>query len=225
MNRYIIPISQGKALEVCMAEGKFDTCVGKLKANGLELITARQLAEARMLYGAYHPVTLKGSWVAENFNYLSNGDILVASKAFNPLLQYPSFAKQATDCHRQRKEFYLNDDIVSYLLEGAKHKDKVLQLKRKDVPNKISTDAFSKEPVTTFLFGDKAEEYGQFLRADGIKSVPLYVVDKASAKELGKAFSRVLWDSILCIDSGLFGYCDLSLFYSMGRVSGIRKQR
>jgi hypothetical protein len=219
MKKYSIP--RGEALDVYKAEGAFDKCVDELKANGLEMITAKQLAEARMLGGANHPVSKSWSWVAESFNYLPNGNILIASKTFNPLLQYPSFAKQATDCHSKGEEFYLNDEVVSYLLEGAKHKDKVLQLKRKDVQRKIPTDAFGKEPVTAFLFGDKADGYGLFLRANGIKNVLLYVLDKAYAKKQGKAFSRALWAYDLCSSSALDG--SYILYYGGGLVFGVSR--
>ncbi len=221
MEKYIL--LKGEVLEVYQAEGAFDICVDKLKADGLELMTARQLAEARILGGANHPVSKSWSWVAESFNYI-DGYILIASKTFNPLLQYPSFAKQATDCHRKGEEFFLNDVIVGYLLEGAKN-GKVLQLKRKDVPNNIPTNAFSKEPfkrITDFLFGDKAEEYGCFLRANEIKKVPLYVVDKADAKKRSKAFSRALWASDLSNYSALYG-SSLNLEYYNGRAFGERR--
>ncbi|MDD4877565.1 MAG: hypothetical protein PHO02_00840 [Candidatus Nanoarchaeia archaeon] len=222
MEKYVIP--KGEALEVYQAQGAFDRCVDEFRAENLEMITAKQLAEARMLGGANHAVSRQWSWLAENFNYLPNGDILVASGAFNPLLQSPSAAKHATDCHRANpfREYFLNDVAVESLQGGAKHKGKVLLLKRKDVPSNISTDAFSKEAVTAFLFGDEADNYGRFLRENGIKNVPLYVVDKAHAKEQGKAFSRALWADYLYYNSALYG--NLSNLYDiLGRAFGVRR--
>ena len=222
MEKYVIP--KGEALVVYQAQGAFDKCVDEFRAENLEMITAKQLAEARMLGGANHQVSTTWTWLAENFNYLPNGDILVASKAFNPLLQFTSAAKMATDCHRANpfREYFLSDDVVESLQEGAKHKGKVLLLKRKDVPTGIPTNAFGKEAVTSFLFGDEADNYGRFLKENGIKNVPLYVVDKAYAKEQGEAFSRALWANNLGDDSALYGYSDLIL-YSNGRAFGVRR--
>ncbi|MDI6737968.1 MAG: hypothetical protein QME12_05650, partial [Nanoarchaeota archaeon] len=214
-------IAKGGALKVYGTNGAFDKCVDELKAKGLEVITAKQLAEARMLGGANHAVSRSWSWLAENFNYLPSGDILVASSAFNPLLQYPSAAQIATDCHRKGNEHFLNDEAVESLIEGSKHKDKVLLLKRKDVPSGIPTNAFSKEAVTSFLFGDEADNYGRFLRENGIKNVSLYVVDAAYAKEKRRAFSRALWALSLYIYSALYGnYGDLN--DNFGRAFGVR---
>lgn len=223
MEKCVIPKGEalGEAFEVYQAQGAFDKCVDEFKAKGLEVITAKQLAEARMRGGANHAVSRSWTWLAENFNYLPNGDILVASKAFNPLLQYASFAKMATDCHRQIPfmEFCLNDDVVGYLLEGAKQKGGVLQLRRKDIQKEvtkgISTDDFGKMELTAFLFGDKAEDYGKFLRKNEIKSVPLYVANKQS-----KAFSRALWAFNLYYSSALHG--SSFLLNNLGRAFGVR---
>ncbi|MDI6738682.1 MAG: hypothetical protein QME12_09320 [Nanoarchaeota archaeon] len=222
MEKYII--LRGEALEVHEANGAFDKCVDELKAEGLEVITARQLAEVRMFGKAKHAVSSNETWLAENFNYLPNGDILVASKGFNPLLQYPSAAKMATACHVANpfREYFLNDDVVESLLEGSNHKGRVLKLKRKDVPEKIRTDEFGKRKITAFLFGDKAEDYGRFLREYGIESVPLYVVDKAYAQKQGQAFSRALWASSLYGNSALYG--DSSLFNYYGRAFGVSER-
>ena len=225
MEKYIIPM--GEALNVYEANGTFfDKCVDELKAEGLEVITAKQLAEARMLGGVNHPVSRKWTWTAENFNYLPNGDILVASKGFNPLLQYPV---EATNCHRQNPfmEFYLSVNDTENLRRAASSdvnqamKFGVLLLKRSKVLSDIPVEAFGEEDVTSFLFGDKAEDYGKFLKENGINNAPLYVVDKAHAQKQGKAFSRPLWAYGFSLNSALGGYGSLS--DGDGRAFGVRR--
>lgn len=212
---------KGKVLELYEANGDFDKCVEELKAEGLELITAKELAEARMIGGTNSFACKNWSWIAENFNYLPNGDILFASKEFSPLLNYPSLANQATDCHRQHREFYLNDEAVESLLEGTKQKGGVLYLKRKDVPLYIPSSAFGKEAVTAFLFGDEAGNYGHFLNENKVKNVQLCVAGKEPQKK-GKAFSCSLWIEGFNDYSTLYGCGGFSLLHS-GRAFGMRR--
>ena len=218
-----ITIPREDALEVYQFEGPWDKGVSALKSQGLDTITARDLAEARILGGANSPVSTRWTWLAENFNY-DKEDILIASREFSPLLQYPV---EATDCHRQGKEFYLSPNDTEKLRRAASSdvnqamKFGVLLLKRSKVLSDIPVEAFGEEDVTSFLFRDKAKEYGRFLKENGINNVPLYVVDKAHAKEQGKVFSRALWAGSLYFISALVGY-DF-LYYYGGRVSGVSR--
>ena len=69
----------------------------KRQAEGLELITARDLAEARILGGRDHPVSQEWSLVVEHLIYLSNkrADILVVDGAHSQLLAHPVEATAA----------------------------------------------------------------------------------------------------------------------------------
>ncbi len=220
-----ITIQRGDALDVYQFEGPWDKGVSALKSQGLDAITLRNLAEARILGGANSPVSTRWTWVAENFNY-DKEDILIASREFSPLLQYPV---EATDCHRRDKEFYLSAEDTEKLRRAASSdvnqaiKFGVLLLKRSKVLSNIPVEAFGDEDVTSFLFRDKAKEYGQFLKENGIKRVPLYVVGKAYAQKQDRAFSRALWANDLGSDSALDGDSSLILYYGSGRVSGVSR--
>ena len=219
-----ITIPRGDALVVYQFEGPWDRGVSSLKSQGLDAITLRDLAEARILGGANSPVSTRWTWVAENFNY-DKDDILIASREFSPLLQYPV---EATECHRQGKEFYLSPNDTEKLRRAASSdvnqamKFGVLLLKRSKILSDIPVEAFGEEDVTSFLFRDKAKEYGRFLKENGIKNVPLRVAGEAYAQEQGRAFSRALWAYDLNLNSALVGY-NLILNDNVGRVSGVRE--
>jgi len=217
-------IIQGRdELEVYRLIGSWDKEVSILKSQGLDVITARDLAEARILAGAKNPVSTGWTFVAENFNYDGN-DILIASREFSPLLQYPA---EATDCHRRGKAFYLSPKDTEKLRCVASSdinqamKLGVLLLKRSKVPSYIPVEAFGEEDVTSFLFRDKAKEYGRFLKENEIDNVPLWVVDKAYAKKKGKAFSRALWANCIDCNSALNGNGSLNDDY--GRFSVVSR--
>lgn len=198
-----------------MLEGNWAKCVAGCKSKSLEVATARQIAELRMKHGKDSVYCVKGSWAAENFNYLLDGRILVASADYNPHFEY---AEEATKAHKAGNEFYLDDKVVAGLLEGVKQ-GKVLLLKRKDVPDKISVDSFGKEPLTVFIGWN--QDYGEFLDSCGIKNIKLYVAEEKYAKKQKQAFSRALWAGSL--DSALYGDINNLLFGNLGRAFGVRR--
>ncbi|MFA5887563.1 MAG: hypothetical protein WC852_02540 [Candidatus Nanoarchaeia archaeon] len=207
---HIFPVkAEEPVTDAEMVEGNWASCILKLRKRNLEIATAGQIAELRIKHGRDSAYYQNGGWVAENFNYLPNGDILVASQDYNPHLKY---AKEATKAHIASEEFYLDDKIVAELLEAEK-KGSVLLLKRKDVSDKISVDSFGKEPLTAFLGWGK--DYGKFLNSCEIKEVSLYVADKQK-----QAFSRALWAYDLYSNSALSG--SSSLNGNSGRAFGVR---
>jgi hypothetical protein len=226
MDKLIIPAGEKEQLDIYTHMGSFDKGIAALNKERLAIWTARDLAEARMLGSAKHQVSREWSWVGENFNYLPNGAILVASRDYNPILQNP---EEATDCHRNDKEFYLDNKIAKELRERAEKdpekalKTGVLLLPRNSVKSEIPSTAFKDEPLTYFLFRDTAKPYGQFLKENGIDSVPVYVVDADYAKKQKQAFGRALWVHYLDDWSLLDGY-DI-LHFNSGRVRGVRRSR
>jgi hypothetical protein len=204
-----------------MFEGNWAQCVAGCRAKNLEVATARQIAELRIKHGKDSIYCKNGGWVAENFNYLPNGDILVASRDYNPLLKY---AEEATKAHIAGKEFYLYGGVIQGLYDEEKQGN-VLLLKRKDVSDIIAVDAFGKEPLTAFLGWGK--DYGEFLKGCSIENVNLYICDEKYVKKQKQAFSRALWANYLYLNSAL--YCDSSLDLSCGggsggRVFGVRRR-
>ncbi len=212
----IVPVTDAE-----MLSGDWASCVSQAKANNLEIATARQIAELRMKHGRDSDYCTKGGWVAENFNYLPDGNIYIASRDFNPLFL---FAEEATKAHAAGKEFFPYGGYLQGIFDAEKQ-GKALLLKRKDVPDEISVDAFGKEPLTAFIGWN--QDYGEFLDSCGIKKIKLYVAEEKYAKKQKQAFSRALWaDYLLCNNSALYGYSDYLNFlnYYIGRVSGVRRR-
>ena len=167
----IVPVTDAE-----MLSGDWASCVSQAKANNLEIATARQIAELRMKHGRDSDYCTKGGWVAENFNYLPDGNIYIASRDFNPLFL---FAEEATKAHAAGKEFFPYGGYLQGIFDAEKQ-GKALLLKRKDVPDEISVDAFGKEPLTAFIGWN--QDYGEFLDSCGIKKIKLYVAEEKYAK-------------------------------------------
>lgn len=233
MDKLTFPADEKDQLEIYTHIGPFDKGVAALKNEGLELITSRELAEARMLCGAKHPVSKQWTWVAENFNYLPTGEILVASSEYNPILKNP---EEAANCHRNHKEFYLNKKFAKALCDRAEVdpekaiKSGVLLLKRKPakslreaVKNEIPTTDLEENPLTHFLFRELAKPYSQFLKENGIDKVPAWVVAPDYAAN-GTLFGRQLHVNILnhkCRESCLSG--GDTVYDKYGRMRAVRR--
>ncbi len=142
----------------------FDQGITHLHAQGLELVTARELAEIHLMRSSCI-YRFAPSWIAESFVYIPNGDILVAAREQNPLLH---FSQDATRCHSLECEFYLSDTLFKSLFERAQSDvdqaltTGVLLLRKETLPEKISFEKFGEEPLTRFLFRDLAADYGHF---------------------------------------------------------------
>lgn len=217
--------ANGKPWRLYIHKGSWSPGIKSLMQDNLKIITARDLAEARILNGVNGSLNAMGTWVGECFIYMPNGDILVASREHNPLLKL-EFAKEATRAHRERREFYFNADTANMLRNLAERdavkaiESGVLLLERQ-VLDKYGTSEkgkiiipvseFGEEPLTQFLFRDMAKPYGNFLKEfvfDNpfiflepviekgiIKNIPLCIANKKYAQEQEMPFCCAL-----CID-------------------------
>ncbi len=218
-------IPAGDALEVLSQDGPFDKGVAALRENGLELITAEQLAIIRIRASPASHFSTQGTWVAENYNY-GNGrdtDIVIASAGLNPILEQPV---EATNSHSQGKEFYLSDAAWKQLRSVAESdpykamKSGALLVTRKNLKTGIPVEAFGETPETVFLFRGKAKAYGNWLKTQDIKIVPQVTANADYAKTQENAFCRALWVPNLGYGSGLGG--DSDLLGLIGWVRGVR---
>ncbi len=221
MRRDVIP---HKVSILYTVDGSFDTGITALKGQKLEIYTAAELARLRIQAGPEHSVSTNWSWVGEGYVYMPNGDILIASRKYNPLI--PN-ARAATKAHREDKEFFLEDKVAAALRDRAQKdpneaaQSGVLLLRRKKVMAEYQTNCLADEAVPVFLFGDQARPYGAFLRAQGISSIPHYIVEVGYAKKQEQAFGRAF-----AVD-GLLGRSQLSGYYVdlhgvNGRIGGVR---
>ncbi|MBU2637391.1 MAG: hypothetical protein KJ955_00270 [Nanoarchaeota archaeon] len=195
-----------------------------LKAEGLEVITAMELAEARIASKDIPPVVREiwspqfncvagkirapGSpiltdmfFLAENFNYMLNGDILVASREYSPILRFP---EKAQERHKYGKEFYLDDAIVNELMAHAETDPKkaiksgVLRIQgwRGGLADRyfmeLPTMYLAGYPLAQFLFRNFAGPYGRFLNSLGETSIPVAAAHSNYATRQEKPFARPL---------------------------------
>ncbi len=211
MNKLTIPAGEKEQLKGYQHFGSFDKGVAALKKKGLELITSEDLAEHRIAakgHEEYHQRNT-GTWTAENYNYGLKGEILIASRKFNPILKNPT---KATDAHRSGNEFYLDAITWKALRERAETdpekaiKSGVLLLPRKDYRRNLPTNAFEEYAPTRFHFRQQATPYGRFLKARGITSIGHYVVEEYDARKQPKPFGQALWVDYLHCGSNLEGH-------------------
>ncbi len=222
-----ITIPAGDALEVLSQDGPFDQGVAALRENGLELITSEQLAIIRMRDCPVSLLSTQGTWVAENYNYGNGKDaeIVIASGSLNPILKQPV---EATNAHRQGKEFYLDAAAWKLLRDVAESdpykaiKSGALLVTRKALKSDIPVEAFGETPETVFLFREQAKAYGNWLKAQGIRAVSQWIVDADYAKKQKNAFGRALWVPNLGSRGSVLDGDDDDLRTSTGRVCGVR---
>jgi len=130
----------GELLEAYFRNGfHLEEGLAALKEERLEVASAMEIAEARAaikdlppvireiwsslsrrvvsrIREPSSPILTKRLLLAENFNYMPNGDILVASRRYNPILKFP---EKAASVHEHGEEFYLDGDTVNELMAHA----------------------------------------------------------------------------------------------------------
>ncbi len=164
-------------------EAPFDEALDILENKGYEaLISGRDLAFARMKEGAKSSLSNLGSYIKEGILYTPKQ---------NPLLLPTSSiiynAQEATQAHRNRKEFYSSQDIVAEALNEAEEDRKknpqerrILILPKRETYT-VPTKSFGDDEATLWLFKDQARVYGEFLYENKIHEMPIWLVDKKYA--------------------------------------------
>ncbi len=185
-------VTRGK-LHSAYAVGAFDKAKEALESNGYRVISLEEQAGLRVQEGSDSSVSRRGNWTREAFIYDSDRGIFLSKKS--PIM---ANAKQATDCHRSRKDFYLTDEQVEESLADS--------VKRTNT--EIPTRRFADEALTNFAFGKNAKEYGEFLKENGIDNIQFYLANSGNTP-----FARQAW---LCgvgegDRSGIGGNWDLEL--------------
>ncbi|MEK6936093.1 MAG: hypothetical protein AABW67_04850 [Nanoarchaeota archaeon] len=176
----------------------FDKGKEALAKEGYKIISLEENAKLRMQEGKDSYVSRNGNWVKEGVIYVPNKGVFLTKNS--PIMLN---AKEATDCHRKNKEFYLTDAQVQESLADS------VELKAKDIP----TNRFADNKITIYAFGDSAKQYGEFLKEAGIKEMPVWLVNLED-----KPFARQMWFRFLGNRSGLD---DNSRNLDCGRVRGV----
>lgn len=182
------------------AVGPFDIAKRALERKGYEVISLEQSAQLRIQQGPNHNISKNGNWVREGTLYVPGKGKFLTKKS--PIMQNPT---KATNAHRNREDFYLTNNQVKSALE-----DSVL-LSASEIP----TNRFGEDEVTVFAFGKTATQYGDFLRQNGIDSMPIY-----TANLQDKPFARQMWFRSLGDGSDLDG--DNRYLYYDNRLRGVK---
>jgi len=174
----------------------FDMAKETLEEQGYDIISLPVNAELRIKQGKEAYISQNGNWVREGVIYIpGKGNKLVRN---SPILYS---AKEATQAHREGKEFYTTNEAVQKALEDSVD----FPLNSKDIPTK----RFNENDLTVWAFGagdsKKAQAYGDFLKDSEINSMPVWAVDNDYVKKQNSPFVRQLWFGRLGSRSGLVG--------------------
>lgn len=178
----------------------FDESKALLESRGYDIISLKQLADLRIARGKDSHVANWGGGAREAFVYdRDRGFFLVRN---SPIMVN---AKEATECSRHRREFYLTPEQVELSL-GNEGVDSI-KFKNRSL-NTIPFNRFGEDERTVFAFGNSAQPYGDFLEEAmwewGVSEMHTYLstVNK-------KSFARQVWLSGVCSNwHGLGNYRD-----------------
>ena len=165
-------VTSGK-LHSAYAVNTFDKAKEALEAKGYRVISLEENAGLRVQESAGSSISQRGNWTREGFIYVPNKGAFLTKDS--PIM---AKAKQATDCHRNGNEFYLNDEQVEESLADSV----------KITNTKIPTKRFADEALTSFAFGKNAKAYGEFLKENGIDNIQVYLANSGN-----KPFARQAW--------------------------------
>ena len=193
----------------------FDEALKTIKSAGAKVISARDLAYARIQQGKDSSLCNNGSYVREGVLYVQNKTLFIRN---SPLLNQ-KLAKKAVQAHKSGNEFYVDNKLAEEYQEQTEQdkgkqpeKRKTLAISKRGSFN-IPTNRFKDEELTLWFFKDQAESYGEFLRENNINKMPVYLSGNNK-----KNFVNQVWFGGLVSRSELVGSRDLC--YD-GRVRGV----
>ena len=154
-------------------EAPFDAGKQALESQGYRIISLEENARLRVQEGEQAFISQNGNRVREGAGYF-RGKGAFLTKA-SPIMINP---KKATDCHRDGKDFYLNQEQLEQALADSFPISE----------NPIPTNRFGEEGLTNYAFGGFEKQYGEFLKEAGIKEMPIWLADIQE-----KPFVRPVW--------------------------------
>ena len=179
--------------------------------NGLNLenITAFEFARARI----ESDLSCKyGTFVAESYVHLLNGDMLVVAKKHSPFLKQTN---AMPFCHKKGEELLIYAEHAFELITLAeKNVEKaiergVLYVPRNNIKNVILPNDFGNYAVTRFLFGEFAKKTGLLLQSHGFTSVIHRTPSLDYIQQQSMPFCRPLWIHPVCKKSDMCAYPDI----------------
>lgn len=167
--------------------------LSEAKRLGVEFLSTEALVRQRMELGPYHQISWTGSRLTDSFLYWEGCYFLVKARSLSPL--YDSFSQE----HHELDEEVPFEAVV----DGP---DFIMVPQESfDVP----AGELAQDPISAFLLGSAAEEYGAWLQACSIPSLPFTVPPKSLVRHHPGPFIRPL--VMRCTDnwSGLVAVNDL----------------
>jgi len=198
-------------LSSAVVSAPFDLAKEILEEQSYDIISLPVNAELRIKQG-------KEAYISQNGNLVREGVLYIPGKGNKLVRNSPILysAQEATQAHREGKEFYTTNEAVQKALEDSVD----LPLANKDIPTK----RFNENDVTVWAFGagdsKKAQAYGDFLKDSEINSILVWVIDKDYVKKQNSPFVRQLWFGGLDDRSDLDG--DDGDLRDDNRVRGVR---
>ncbi|MFA5173843.1 MAG: hypothetical protein WC438_01550 [Candidatus Pacearchaeota archaeon] len=204
----IIQDIKPRGIASAYVDAPFDKGKTELEANNYHIISLEENANLRMQEGKDAYVSRNGNWTREGVLYVPDKGIFLTKNS--PIM---TNAKEATNCHRKGKEFYLTNEQIEEALADS------IELKAENIP----TNRFGENSTAVYAFGDSAKQYGEFLKDTGIKEMPVCLVNLET-----KPFARQMWFRYLDCKSELCGYKDLGFDIGVrgvgsGSVEGTQK--
>ena len=196
-------IQKGK-LHSAYAVGAFDKAKEALESKGYRVISLEEQAGLRIQEGANSEVSQRGNWTREGVIYVpTKGTFLTKN---SPVMDN---AFEATNANRKGNWFNLDDSQVESALADS------VKLEAGEVP----TNRLAEDERTAFAFGKNAKAYREFLKENGVNSVPIYLANTES-----KPFAAQMWfRSIRLVHrSSLYGG-DWDLDGGNDRLRGVRE--
>ncbi|VVB83364.1 Uncharacterised protein [uncultured archaeon] len=153
----------------------------ELLAMGYRIISLEENAKLRMQEGKYSFVSKNGNWVKEGILYLPKEGKFLTKKS--PILT-------ASKEEVRADEFYLTEEQRESALEDS--------FRLSDENFSILTKNFGKDDLAIYLFGNSAQDYGDFLKESGINKMEIWTTEMKT-----KPFVRQLWFDKLGVLNGL----------------------
>lgn len=142
--------------------GSFDKAKDALEKQGYRIISLEENARLRIQEGENSDICQSGgNWVREGVLYIPKKGAFLTKNS--PIMENPKEACQEYLLPPKRIEWILTAEQVEKAL-----KDSV------QIPEEIksiSTDKSGEDPITKYIFGNVAKDYGKFLRKLGIEKM------------------------------------------------------
>ena len=187
--------------ESAIVYAPFDEAKEALESQGYEIISLSQNAKLRIQQGRESDISKDGNWTKEGVLYIPSKGIFLIKNS--PIMQNP---REAT---HNKKEYFLTDEQVGQVLQDSV---KLLE-------EKIPTNRFKDDEITSFAFGEIAEQYGQFLNEAKIKEMPIRFVGRDYINKQNQPFVRQMLFGGLSTRSDLDGSWKL---YLLNKSRGVK---